>query len=126
MQTAKWKATLEDYADLNRRYISLTDIIIFKYNKVELDILPKYYFSNIAEELLNTKFLNNKEYKKYIENDIEFEKIYECLNINIKEVIEQIREDYPEKNRLMEDIRRPIKLNRSFFMPKHIYIYKKI
>ena len=27
------------------------------------------------EELLNTEFLNNKEYKEYIEKDIEFEKI---------------------------------------------------
>ena len=29
MHTAKWKATLEDYADLNKRYISLSDIVIF-------------------------------------------------------------------------------------------------
>lgn len=96
MQTAKWKATLEEYADLNIRYFSLTDIILFKDNKVQLDILPKYYFLNIAEELLNTEFLNNKEYKEYIEKDIEFNKIYDCLNININDVITQIKVYYPE------------------------------
>lgn len=98
MQTAKWKATLEEYADLNRRYFSLTDIILFKDNKIELDIIPKYYFSNICEELLNTNFLSNKEYKKYIENDIQFEKIYECLNVDINEIILQIKNDYPDRN----------------------------
>ena len=34
MHTAKWKATLEDYADLNKRYISLSDIVIFD-DKIE-------------------------------------------------------------------------------------------
>lgn len=105
MQTAKWKATLEDYADLNRRYFSLTDIILFKDNRVELDILPKYYFLNIADELLDTKFLNTKEYNEYFEKDIEFEKIYDCLNININEVITQIKADYPESRISIENVK---------------------
>ena len=61
MHTAKWKANLEEYADLNKRYFSLTDIILFKDDKVELDLLPKYYFKNIAEDLLNTPFLSNRK-----------------------------------------------------------------
>ena len=105
MQTAKWKATLEDYADLNRRYFSLTDIILFKDNIVELDILPKYYFLNIAEKLLDTKFLNTKEYSEYFEKDIEFEKIYDCLNININEIITQIKADYPESRISIENVK---------------------
>lgn len=105
MHTAKWKATLEDYADLNRRYFSLTDIILFKDNRVELDILPRYYFLNIAEELLNTKFLNTKEYKEYIEKDIKFEEIYDCLNININDIITQIRVDYPESKISLDNVK---------------------
>lgn len=105
MHTAKWKSNLEDYADLNRRYIALTDIVIFKDNKIELDILPKYYFLNIAEELLNTKFLNNKEYKEYIEKDVKFEEIYDCLNINIKDIITQIRVDYPESRISIDNVK---------------------
>ena len=105
MHTAKWKATLEDYADLNRRYFSLTDIILFKDNRVKLDILPRYYFLNIAEELLNTKFLNTKEYKEYIEKDIKFEEIYDCLNININDIITQIRVDYPESKISLDNVK---------------------
>lgn len=105
MQTAKWKATLEDYADLNRRYFSLTDIILFKDDKVELDILPKYYFLNIAEELLNTKFLSNDEYKEFIEKDIEFKKIYNCLDININDIITQIRVDYPQSRISLDNVK---------------------
>ena len=105
MHTAKWKATLEDYADLNRRYFSLTDIILFKDNRVELDILPRYYFLNIAEELLNTKFLNKKEYKEYIEKDIKFEEIYDCLDININDIITQIRVDYPESKISLDNVK---------------------
>lgn len=105
MHTAKWKATLEDYADLNRRYFSLTDIILFKDNRVELDILPRYYFLNIAEELLNTKFLNTKEYKEYIEKDIKFEEIYDCLDININDIITQIRVDYPESKISLDNVK---------------------
>jgi len=96
MHTAKWKSNLEDYADLNKRYFSLTDIILFNDNKIELDILPKYYFSGIAEELLNTEFLDNNEYKKIIGENIEFSDIYDCLNINVNEVIDQIKIDYPD------------------------------
>jgi len=105
MHTAKWKATLEDYADLNRRYFSLTDIILFKDNRVKLDILPRYYFLNIAEELLNTRFLNTKEYKEYIEKDIKFEEIYDCLNININDIITQIRVDYPESKISLDNVK---------------------
>lgn len=96
MHTAKWKSNLEDYADLNRRYIALTDIVLFNDNKIELDILPKYYFLNISEELLNTRFLKSKEYNEFIENDIEFSEIYSCLNIDVNEIITQIKVDYPD------------------------------
>ena len=50
MHTAKWKATLEDYADLNKRYISLSDIVIFEDDKIELDVFPKYFFLNISKK----------------------------------------------------------------------------
>lgn len=105
MHTAKWKANLEDYADLNRRYFSLTDIIIFNDGKIELDILPKYYFLNISEDLLNTEFLNLKSYKKFLEEDIEFSKIYSCLNIDISKIITQIRIDYPDSNISIDNVK---------------------
>lgn len=97
MHTAKWKATLEDYADLNKRYISLSDIVIFDDDKIELDIFPKYFFLNISKEIVNTTILSKEEYNNFILKDIEFNKIYSCLDINVDDVITQIQVDYPDK-----------------------------
>jgi len=97
MHTAKWKATLEDYADLNKRYISLSDIIIFGEEKIELDLFPKYFFLNISKEIVNTEILSKDEYNNFISEDIEFSKIYNCLDINVDDVIVRIQADYPSK-----------------------------
>lgn len=96
MHTAKWKATLEDYSDLNKRYISLSDIVIFD-DKIELDVFPKYFFLNISKEIVNTPILSKEEYNNFILEDIEFNKIYNCLDINVDDVIIQIQTDYPDK-----------------------------
>ena len=97
MHTAKWKATLEDYADLNKRYISLSDIVIFDDDKIELDVFPQYFFLNISKEIVNTPILSKEEYNNFILEDIEFNKIYNCLDINVDDVIIQIQADYPDK-----------------------------
>lgn len=97
MHVAKWKANLEDYADLNKRYISLSDIVIFKDDKIELDLFPKYFFLNISKDLMNTKILEKDEYNNFISKDIELSKIYDCLNVNVEDVILQIKADYPGK-----------------------------
>lgn len=97
MHTAKWKATLEDYADLNKRYISLSDIVIFEDDKIELDVFPKYFFLNISKEIANTEILDKDEYNNFISTDIELNKIYECLNVNVDEILHQIQADYPDR-----------------------------
>lgn len=97
MHTAKWKATLEDYADLNKRYISLSDIIIFDDDRIELDLFPKYFFLNISKEIVNTDILSKNEYNNFLSKDVELKNIYNCLDINVKDVITQIQADYPDK-----------------------------
>lgn len=51
MHLFKTKATLEDYFDLNRRYLNLTNCFIFDENQVKLDIVPKHFFRPIANNL---------------------------------------------------------------------------
>lgn len=97
MHTAKWKATLEDYADLNKRYISLSDIVIFEDDKIELDVFPKYFFLNISKEIVNTETLDKDKYNDFISTDIELNKIYKCLNVNVDEILHQIQADYPDR-----------------------------
>lgn len=43
MHLYKAKATLTDYLDLNRRYISTSDIVLFEDDEVKFDIVPKQF-----------------------------------------------------------------------------------
>lgn len=48
MHMLKAKATFKDYADLNRRYFCLTDMVVFNDEVVELDLLPKAFVAKIG------------------------------------------------------------------------------
>jgi len=52
----KAKATLADYADLNRRYFQTTDTVIFTDGKAQLDTLPKCWLGGIADKLPSIAF----------------------------------------------------------------------
>ena len=56
MHIIKAKRGLEDYCDLNRRYMKTTDVILFTDGKVVLDIVPRHYFAPIGEKLLDIAF----------------------------------------------------------------------
>ncbi|MCL2159618.1 MAG: AlwI family type II restriction endonuclease, partial [Oscillospiraceae bacterium] len=56
MHLFKAKATLSDYADLNRRYFKTTDTVIFADSKVELDVLPRCWFASVENSLLEIAF----------------------------------------------------------------------
>lgn len=58
MHLFKAKATLEDYLDLNRRYLGLTNCFLFEDSQVKLDIVPKQYFKNAISELYQQAFEN--------------------------------------------------------------------
>lgn len=78
MHLFKAKATLSDYFDLNRRYFKITDIVLFEDNKVKLDVLPKCYIENIADDLLDIAFKETKLLSK----NVELEDIHPCLKID--------------------------------------------
>lgn len=56
MHLYKAKATLTDYLDLNRRYISTSDIVLFEDDEVKLDIVPKQFFNSVIDELYKIAF----------------------------------------------------------------------
>ena len=86
----KWKVNLKEYFDLNKRYFSLTDIIKFEGNKIELDMLPKYYFEGIVDDLLDEKLLDEDNYKEIFYNNVSLEKISPNYSLNIEDVIKNI------------------------------------
>ena len=52
MHLYKTMATLEDYLDLNRRYLGLTNCFVFDDDQVRLDIVPKQFFFNLKSATL--------------------------------------------------------------------------
>lgn len=57
LQLFKARATLSDYADLNRRYFSLSDVVIFRDGEVVLDDLPKALLARFSDWLESSAFL---------------------------------------------------------------------
>lgn len=51
MHLNKAKTTLEDYLDLNRRYLGLTNCFIFANQQVTLDTVPKQFFGAAIDDL---------------------------------------------------------------------------
>ena len=75
----KWKSTLEDYYDLNKRYFNLTDIIKYENGRFRLVEIAEYYFNDIVEKMLFKPMISNDNYEQYFTNYLEIDKIYpEC------------------------------------------------
>lgn len=86
MHLFKVKATLSDYFDLNRRYFKITDIVLFEDDKVKLDILPRCYIENIADDLLDIAF----EKTDLISENVELEDIHPCLAIDTDKLYQKL------------------------------------
>lgn len=86
MHLFKAKATLSDYFDLNRRYFKITDIVLFEDDKVKLDILPKCYIENIADDLFDIAF----EKTDLLSENVELENIHPCLAIDTNNLYQKL------------------------------------
>ncbi|RDU51948.1 AlwI family type II restriction endonuclease, partial [Helicobacter sp. MIT 00-7814] len=90
MHLLKAKATLNDYADLNRRYLGLSNIFLFRDNKVELDIIPKHFFGSTIGELYKSAFVSNDK----LQVDCELSEISPVLLANENTIISSINEEF--------------------------------
>lgn len=61
MHLLKAKATLHDYYDLNKRYFSTADVLLFEDEKVSLDVIPRQFFSICIEDLYNLAFTESAQ-----------------------------------------------------------------
>ena len=59
MHMVKVERTLEDYFDLNRRYLKISDTLLFADEQVKFDVIPKYYFSLLPDEFYNLAFVKS-------------------------------------------------------------------
>lgn len=89
----KWKVNLKEYFDLNKRYFSLTDIVKFGEDKIELDLLPKYYFKEIIDDLLNENLLEEDDYLSFFHSIVPIEKISDKYRTDISELVNEINKE---------------------------------
>lgn len=100
VQTNKAKATLYDYFDLNRRYFKTSDIVLFQEDKVELDIIPKYFFAAAADCLYKEAFVSNKN----LLDNIDLEKISPCLVLNKADILQGINDDFGKQVKTLDEV----------------------
>jgi len=86
MHLMKAKATLSDYFDLNRRYFKITDVVLFEDNKVQLDVLPKCFMEDAAQELIDIAFTQTS----LLPQDVVLEEISPCLKLDEARLYEKL------------------------------------
>ncbi|MBQ8761470.1 MAG: AlwI family type II restriction endonuclease [Bacteroidales bacterium] len=90
MHLLKAKATLNDYFDLNKRYIKTSGVVVFEDDMIKLDIVPYYFFNNVAEELYQEAYSNCL----LLNEDCSLHKISESFIYDENLIIEGINKDY--------------------------------
>lgn len=89
MHVNKAKSMLEDYLDLNRRYLGLTNCFIFDDSQVKLDIVPKQFFKSAICELYKQAY----EECDLLFNRCSLEQICPALQFNETKIIAGINEE---------------------------------
>lgn len=95
MHVFKAIATLDDYFDLNRRYLNITDTLIFEDNRVRLDLIPNFFFKECIDDLREDIFLENIHLKDNVQledispklvfkEEVIYSKLSKDLGIEIK------------------------------------------
>lgn len=80
----KIKSTLNDYKDLNRRYLQTTDTLTFSDGKVQFTPIFRTFFSTKAKDIFKDAFT---ESKADLTLDIPLERIHSGLKFNEKDII---------------------------------------
>lgn len=96
----KWYTNLEkEYSDNNKRFLALTDSLIFEDNNITLNPIIKVYFEDIIDSLVNNYALQEKdEYQRKLHNNIELSEITPILEKDITVFAEQLLSLYPTLN----------------------------
>lgn len=85
----KVKSTLHDYFDLNRRYIKLSNIILFEDGQLIYDLLPKPIFNSAMSELYKLAYTEASN----LEELTSLEEICPALTFNEQQLIEALNSE---------------------------------
>lgn len=90
MHVLKTKRSLDDYFDLNRRYMRTSDVMIFSDGRVTLDIVPRHYFAPICDRLLDIAFSPSP----HLEKTCDLKQIAEFLQPNENSILDGINHEF--------------------------------
>lgn len=82
-------ATLQDYFDLNRRYLNIANVMIFEDEQVKLDLVPKQFFASAIDELYKSAY----SVSDLLEYDCKIEEICPALKFDEKEVVDRLNKE---------------------------------
>ena len=99
MHVIKAKRSLEDYFDLNRRYMKTADVILFADGKVVLDIVPHHYFAPICDRLLDIAFNDFP----LLEKNCQLEDISKFLRPNESLILDGINREFSLTLKSLQD-----------------------
>ena len=89
MHLVKNVATLQDYFDLNRRYLGIANVMIFEDEQVKLDLVPKQFFATAIDELYTTAYSVSDE----LEQDCTIEQICPALRFDEAEIVARLNHE---------------------------------
>lgn len=95
VQLEKWIRNLEEYYDLNKRFLELTNLFIFEKDSLTLDEIAYIVFSEKKDSLLGIPLSNSKD--EYINNLYTSKKLEEISNIfdfNKKHLLTELKKKY--------------------------------
>ncbi len=105
---SKWKINLEEYYDLNKRFLGLTDIFIFSADYVSLDEVAFSIFNQIGIDILNINFsTSQEEYFNNLYSQLNLIDISNKFNFDEYQLLQELKAKYPEINtnlNLIEEI----------------------
>ncbi len=89
MHLIKNLATLQDYFDLNRRYLNIANVMIFEDERVKLDLVPKQFFASAIEELYLSAYTPSAE----LEQDCKIDDICPALRFDKDDVVARLKNE---------------------------------
>lgn len=96
----KWKNTLNDYYDLNKRYFKIADIIRFEESKVYLSTAAKYYFKHCIDEFFLHSFSDSQLFDSVTTVDEVLGSCAPEMEAVLKDIASDLGEEYIDPNEL--------------------------
>lgn len=101
MHLFKIRKTLDDYFDLNRRYIKMSSTVEFDMSTVQYTPIFKAYFKTKAFNIFNDKYIKAEK----LEENIRIEDISSDLMFNCSDVIHAFNDEYNTSYSSLDDIK---------------------